>query len=117
MIINSNAISCRASIGKNTRFFHHGLGCCIHEDTIIGNHCCIFQNVTIGQRLSGQNGDGVPVIGNNVVIGAGAVILGKITIGNNVTIGANAVVVHSVPDNSIAVGVPARIKIKEEEAK
>lgn len=55
---------------------------------------------------------GVPKIGNNVQIGCGAVIIGNVTIGNNVYIGANAVVLKDVPDNSIAVGVPAKIKAR-----
>lgn len=72
----------------------------------IGNNCQIWQNVTIGVKHSGGPS---PIIGNNVKICAGACVLGGITIGDNVTIGANAVVLKDVPDNSIAVGVPAKV--------
>ena len=74
--------------------------------TVIGKNCTLRHGVTIGNR---QAVDDVPVIGDHVDIGAGAKILGKIRIGNNVSIGANAVVITDVPDNHIAVGVPARI--------
>ncbi|MNG29745.1 Serine acetyltransferase [compost metagenome] len=72
---------------------------------MIGENCVIRQGVTIGNRKSG---DDVPTIGDNVDIGAGAVIIGKIKIGDNVKIGANAVVLKDVPDNCTAVGNPAR---------
>lgn len=76
----------------------------INEATIIGKNCLIFQGVTIGVGTSG-----IPRIGNNVILSSGAKIIGGITIGNNVTIGANAVVTKDVPDNSIAVGIPAKV--------
>ena len=88
---------------------HHALGVVLHPRTVIGDNFTIYQNVTIGSR----NNQGPPLIGNGVLIGAGACILGDIKIGNNVSIGANAVVLCSVPDNSIAVGVPAVIKKKQ----
>lgn len=95
--------------GENIIFAHFGLGVTIHGRTIIGKNVKIYQNVTIGSR----NGKGPPKIGNNVLIGTGASILGNIVIGNNVEIGANAVVINDIPDNSVAVGVPAKIvKIK-----
>lgn len=71
----------------------------------IGNNCQIWQNVTIGKKYSGG---GSPQIGHNVKICTGACVLGEVRIGNNVTIGANAVVINDIPDNSIAVGVPAK---------
>lgn len=109
-LICSNAISAEMQIGEYSVFMHHGIGCVVHEKTIIGSNCRVFQNVTIGARWPEKGyGDGVPVIGNNVQIGCGAAILGKVTIGNNSIIGANAVVVKDVPDNCIAVGVPAQI--------
>lgn len=114
MMMNSNAISCQAIFGEGTKLYHHGLGCCIHENTVIGKNCCIFQNVTIGQTWSKKHKDGVPKIGNNVLIGTGAVLLGNINIGNDCVIGANAVVLKDMPDNSIALGVPAQIKLKGE---
>lgn len=109
-IINGNAISVQATIGNNTTFHHHGCGCVVHANAIIGDNCHIFSNVTLGSRWSnGKLDGGAPIIGNHVLIGAGAVILGNITIGDNVSIGANAVVLKDVPDDSIAVGVPAKI--------
>ena len=86
-------------IGKGTKFAHSGLGCVIHERAIIGDNCKILQNVTIG----GRSKHGTPVIGNNVLIGAGATILGGITIGNNVKIGAQALVMEDVQDNQTIV--------------
>lgn len=76
------------------------------EPKTMGKNCQVWQNVTIGKKVSGG---GSPIIGNNVKICAGALVLGDIKIGDNVVIGANAVVLTDVPDNSIAVGVPARI--------
>lgn len=96
----------RAEIGSGTRFAYQGLGVVIHPEAVIGMNCIIKQNVTIG---GGGGPVGVPIIGNNVYIGAGAIILGGIQIGNNVKIGANAVVVNSIPDNSTAVGIPAKV--------
>lgn len=75
----------------------------------IGKNCQVWQNVTVGKKYSGG---GIPIIGDNVKICAGACVLGNIRIGNNVTIGANAVVLEDIPDNCIAVGVPAVIKLK-----
>lgn len=95
--------------GVGLKLPHNGLGVVIHQNTIIGNNVKVLQNVTIG----GRNGSGLPIIGDNVVIGAGAVLLGDIKIGNNVRIGANAVVLCDVPEDAIAVGVPAVIKQKK----
>lgn len=84
---------------------------CAHPKAVIGEDCKIFQGVTIGSKWSKASCLGeAPRIGNNVMIGAGAVILGNITIGDDSIIGANAVVTHSIPKNSLAVGVPAIIK-------
>lgn len=80
----------------------------VHPCVRIGRNCNISQGVTIG--ISGRAGArGVPVIGENVYIGPGAKLFGKIVIGNNVAIGANAVVTKDLPDHSVAVGVPARV--------
>lgn len=76
-----------------------------------GHHCRIRNGVVVG--LKNVDDPCAPVFGDNVDIGAGAKILGDIRIGNNVTIGANAVVLCDVPDNSIAVGVPAVVKAKK----
>lgn len=110
-----NAVSAEADIGDNTEFYHHGIGCVVHSKAKIGNNCVIFQNSTLGSKWSDGICEGeAPMIGNNVMIGAGAIILGKITVGDNSIIGANAVVLKDVPPNSIALGVPAKIKRREE---
>lgn len=105
-LVYNSILPYECEIGKNTLLGYGGIAVVIHKDAIIGNDCIISQGVTIGGK---QNSKGVPVIGNNVHIGAGAKVLGNISIGNNVSIGANAVVLKDIPDNSIAVGVPARI--------
>lgn len=113
-IICGCSISASADIGKGTIFFHRGIGCVVHPGTKIGENCKIFQNVTIGSKWSEGVCEGeAPRIGDGVLIGAGAVILGDISIGNNVIIGANAVVLNDVPANSYAVGIPAKIRKRE----
>ena len=76
-------------------------------------YCRIYQNTTFGSNGKDGNGDDAPTIGNNVVIGAGAVIIGGITIGDNVMIGANSVVLESIPSNVTVVGIPAKIVKKQ----
>lgn len=83
----------------------HPFGIVIHPKAKIGVNCHLQQGVTIGHR-----GSGVPTIGNDVYIGAGACILGPITVGDGAMIGANAVVLDDVPSEAVAVGVPAVIK-------
>lgn len=96
-----------ATIGK--RFFvDHGMGVVIGETTIIGNDVMIFHGVTLG-GTGHETGKRHPSIGNNVVIGAGAKVLGNINIGDNSRIGANSVVLKAVPEGATAVGIPARI--------
>lgn len=96
-----------AVIGK--RFFiDHGMGVVIGETAIIGDDVLLYQGVTLG-GTGLQKGKRHPTIGNNVVIGGGAKVLGNITVGDNSYIGANAVVVKDVPPNSTVVGVPGRI--------
>ena len=96
-----------AQIGK--RFFiDHGIGVVIGETAIIGDDVLLYQGVTLG-GTGLEKGKRHPTIGNNVVIGAGAKVLGNITIGDNSYIGANAVVVKDIPPNSTVVGVPGRI--------
>lgn len=90
-------------IGKDLRFEHIN-GIVIGRGSVIGDHCVMYQQVTIGQK------DGkYPVIGNNAVLYPGCKIIGDIHIGDNAVIGANAVVLHDVPDGAVAAGVPARI--------
>lgn len=109
-IFCSCSVSIQAEIGEKTIFYHRGIGRVVHPKAVIGENCKIFQGVTIGSKWSNGTCLGeAPKIGNNV-IGAGAVILGDIFIGDNSIIGANAVVAHSMPANSLAVGVLAKIK-------
>lgn len=91
-----------AKIGKNL-FIDHGMGVVIGETTVIGDNCTIYQCATLG-GTGKEHGKRHPTLGNNVVVGAGAKVLGNITIGSNVKIGANAVVLRDVPDNCTAVG-------------
>lgn len=110
-VLCGNGISAQARIGKGTVFYHHGVGCVVHELCTIGENCRIFGNVTLGCKWAENKQPGLPPrIGNNVMIGAGAVILGDISVGDNSIIGANAVFLEDVPENAIAVGVPAVIK-------
>lgn len=82
----------------------------VHFDAKIGKNCKILPNVMIGSKFANGIPDAEPpVIGDNVFIGTGAVVIGRIHIGNNVIIGANSVVTRDVPENSIAVGSPAKI--------
>ena len=96
-----------AKIGKSI-FIDHGMGVVIGETTEIGEHVVIFQGVTLG-GTGKERGKRHPTIGNHVVVGTGAKILGAITIGDHVKIGANAVVLKSVPPHSTVVGVPGRV--------
>ncbi len=100
-----------AKIGKNF-FIDHATGVVIGETAEIGDNVSIYQGVTLG-GVSTEKKKRHPTIGNNVVIGAGATILGPITIGENVRVGAGSVVVKSVPPNSTVVGVPAKIVQRE----
>ncbi|MFH1837800.1 MAG: serine O-acetyltransferase EpsC [Candidatus Omnitrophota bacterium] len=96
-----------AKIGKGL-FIDHGMGVVIGETAVIGEDVTLFQGVTLG-GTGKEKGKRHPTLGNNVVVGAGAKILGNITIGNNVLIGANAVVLRDVEDSSTVVGVPGRV--------
>jgi len=96
-----------ATIGR--RFFiDHGAGVVIGETTVIGDDVLLYQGVTLG-GTGNEKGKRHPTIGNNVVIGAGAKVLGGIRIGDNVKIGAGSVVVRPVPDHSTVVGIPGRV--------
>lgn len=94
-----------ARIGGGLRIWHFG-GVFLHPKVVIGANCTLRQGVTIGDRRSGG---GVPVLGNNVDVGAGAKILGALSVGDDVCVGANAVVLQDVPEGCTAVGVPARV--------
>ena len=89
-------------------FIDHGMGVVIGETAEIGDYVTLFQGVTLG-GTGKERGKRHPTLGNHVVVGAGAKILGGIKIGDNVKIGANSVVLKSVPANSTVIGVPARV--------
>lgn len=94
-----------SEIGKGFQIGHFGA---TYIKAKIGENCTIGQLVVIGHKGAGKGG-GVPVLGNNVWVGAGAKVLGEVKIGNNVNIGANAVVVNDIPDDATAVGIPAKV--------
>ncbi len=96
-----------ATIGTGF-FIDHGMGVVIGETTEIGDYVTLFQGVTLG-GTGKERGKRHPTLGNHVVVGAGAKVLGGIRIGDNVKVGANAVVLRSVPANSTVVGNPGRI--------
>ena len=96
-----------ARIGRGL-FIDHGIGVVVGETAVIGDNVTLFQGVTLG-GTGKERGKRHPTIGHNVVIGAGAKVLGNITIGANSMIGANAVVVRDVPEHSTVVGVPGRV--------
>ena len=96
-----------AEIG-NGLFIDHGMGVVIGETTIIGDNCTIYQGVTLG-GTGKESGKRHPTLGNNVMIGAGAKVLGPFKVGDNSKIAAGAVVLNEIPPDSTAVGVPARI--------
>ncbi|MFV5769169.1 serine O-acetyltransferase [Mammaliicoccus sciuri] len=96
-----------ATIGKRL-FIDHGMGIVIGETCRIGNNVTIYQGVTLG-GTGKERGKRHPDIGDNVLIAAGAKVLGNIEVGNNVNIGANSVVLKDVPDYSTVVGIPGRI--------
>jgi serine O-acetyltransferase len=96
-----------ATIGTGF-FIDHGMGVVIGETAEVGDYVTLFQGVTLG-GTGKERGKRHPTLGNHVVVGAGAKILGGIRIGDNVKIGANSVVLKNVPPNSTVIGVPARI--------
>ncbi len=96
-----------AQIGKGL-VIDHGMGVVIGETTVIGDNCTIYQNVTLG-GTGKDHGKRHPTLGNNVLVGSGAKVLGPFNVGDNARIAAGAVVLSEVPADSTAVGVPARI--------
>lgn len=97
-----------AQIGKGL-FIDHGMGVVIGETAEIGDNVTIFHGVTLGGTGKEKNVKRHPTVGDNVVIGAGAKILGPIKIGNNVKIGANSVVLKDVPPYATVVGIPGKV--------
>lgn len=91
----------------NKLLIDHGYGVVIGETVTIGNNCTLFQGVTLGGKNIKKGVKRHPTISDNVLIGAGAKVIGSILIGKNAKVGCNAVVLHDVPDNSTVVGIPA----------
>lgn len=100
-----------ATIGRGL-FIDHGSGVVIGETTIIGDNCTIYQGVTLG-GTGKETGKRHPTLGNNVMVGSGAKLLGSFTVGDNSKIAAGAVVLSDVPENCTAVGVPAKVVVKK----
>ncbi|MBD2503535.1 serine O-acetyltransferase [Anabaena azotica] len=96
-----------ATIGQGV-FIDHGMGVVIGETAIVGDYALIYQGVTLG-GTGKESGKRHPTLGENVVVGAGAKVLGNIQVGNNVRIGAGSVVLRDVPSNCTVVGIPGRI--------
>lgn len=101
-----------AQIGEGL-FIDHGHGVVIGETAIIGNNVTLYQGVTLG-GTGKEQGKRHPTLGDNIMVGAGAKVLGSVTIGDNCKIGAGSVVVKDVPDNCTVVGVPGRIVVRDE---
>ncbi len=104
-----------AQIGRYV-FIDHGMGVVIGETAIVGDYCVLFHGVTLGGTSTAKT-KRHPTLGSHVVVGSGAKLLGNITIGHYCKIGANSVVVKDIPDNSTAVGIPAKVirQITEED--
>lgn len=96
-----------ATIGEGF-FVDHGMGVVIGETSVIGDNVTLYQGVTLG-GTSQQRKKRHPTLGNNVVVGVGAQVIGDITIGDNAKVGAGSVVINSVPPNATVVGVPGRV--------
>jgi serine O-acetyltransferase len=101
-------ISTAAEIGEGFMIAHVG-GLVIGGGTIIGNNCDVRQNVTFGGNFNRDNGRQQPIVGDNVSVGVGAVILGPVRVGSNSIVGANSVVTRDVPADVIVAGIPATV--------
>ena len=108
-VIFSCDIPYQVIIGKNCKFAHNALGVVIHPEVVIGDNCVIGQNVTIGGRAGKSI---VPKIGNDVLIGANALILGPVNIGSGAKIGAGAIVVKDIPQNAVVIPEASKVIIK-----
>jgi serine O-acetyltransferase len=100
------------SLGRGVIVEHQG-GIVVHGDTVIGDDCIIRQNCTLGIRRLDAVQD-APILGRGVQLGAGAVVLGRVTLGDGAIVGANAVVLVDVPAGALATGVPASIRLRGE---
>lgn len=107
---NGTVIQPEATFANKPTFPHGPIGIFVSKGAKIGKNCVIFQHVTIGSNtILTSKTKGAPIIGDNVYIGAGSVIIGGITVGNNCRIGANCIVVQNIPDNSLVVMEKPRI--------
>jgi len=113
-LLTSIEIHPGAKIGERL-FIDHGLGVVIGETAEIGDDVLLYQGVTLG-GTGNECGKRHPTVGNRVVVGAGAAVLGNITLGDDVRVGAGSVVVHSVPPRSTVVGIPGRVVRTRNEA-
>ncbi len=114
-LITGIEIHPQAQIGRDL-FIDHGMGVVIGQTAIIGDNCTIYQGVTLGGKGNGGSGEKRhPTIGNDVVIGANAQVLGPITVGNHARIGASAVVTSDVAEDTTMVGNPAHALLKRAE--
>ncbi|MEN9218515.1 MAG: serine O-acetyltransferase, partial [Gloeomargarita sp. DG_2_bins_126] len=100
-----------AQIGRGF-FIDHGMGVVIGETTVIGDYCLLYQGVTLG-GTGKEKGKRHPTLGDHVIVGAGAKVLGNITLGNHVRVGAGSVVLRSVPSHCTVVGIPGRLICKD----
>jgi serine O-acetyltransferase len=100
-----------AVIGRRL-FIDHGMGVVIGETAVVGNDCILFHGSTLGGR-SMTRGKRHPTLGDRVMVGAGAKVLGPVTLGDDVQVGANAVVVKDVPAGAVALGVPAQVRMPQ----
>ncbi|MBA5628933.1 serine O-acetyltransferase [Moheibacter lacus] len=108
-LANSCDIKCTIKyVGKRNTKFPHPVGVVIGMGVKLGNHCTIYQNSTLGTKRL-VFGNDYPEIGDNVVVGANAIIIGNVKIGNNAIIGASTLVNIDIPDNAIVVGNPMRV--------
>lgn len=107
-VIYASDISLKSEIGPGLMFVH-GHDIVIGGDVRIGKRCKIFNGVTLGNKDTETAISEQPILGNNIVIGTGAKLLGRIEIGDNVRIGANSVVISSFPSNVVVAGMPAKI--------
>ncbi len=111
-LVFSAEIPATCELAEGVQLVHGGLAVVIHDHAVVGPRTKIYPGVVLG----GRHGRGAPVIGADVFIGVGAKILGGITIGDGAEIGANAVVITDVPAGALAVGIPATIKLRPQEA-
>lgn len=103
-ILTGITIDRKMIVGEGFHIVHAEGPISLHPDVIIGKRCGIMHNVTIGTNM----GPGVPIIGDDVFIGVGACVLGKIKIGDRVRVAANSLVINDIPSDSIVIGVPAK---------